>query len=83
MPPLLRQPHREFYALVPLLLLLEPIGGDEALQGLHAHLHGGGGVLAHVLIQTGGLPLLIPDHIYLLLMKHRSFLMYTLWFLYV
>ena len=32
MPPLLRQPHREFYALVPLLLLLEPIGGDEALQ---------------------------------------------------
>ena len=55
MPSLLHQPHREFYALVPLLLLLEPIGGDEALQGLHAHLHGGGGVLAHVLIQTGGM----------------------------
>ena len=38
------------------------IGLNEPLQGLHSHLNGGGGVLAHILVQAGLFTLLVPDH---------------------
>ena len=45
-----------------LYVSLAAVGLDEPLQRLHTQMHGGAGVLGHVLIQTCGLPLLIPDH---------------------
>ena len=36
---------------------------DEAFQGLHGYLDGVAGVLAHVLVKTGLLPLLIPHRV--------------------
>src|SRR5699024_8231846 len=42
---------------------LRPVPPDQQLQRLHAHPDGGGGVLAHLLVQAGGLPLLVPHHV--------------------
>ena len=43
--------------------LFTPVCANQQPQSLHTHLHGGGGVLAHILVQSGGLPLLVPDHV--------------------
>ena len=49
-------------ALFQRSLLGRAIGLNEPLQGLHSHLNGGGGVLAHILVQAGLFTLLVPDH---------------------
>ena len=48
----------------PLNFLVCP---DQQLQCLHSHLDGGGGIVRFLLVQSGGLPLLVPDH-----MEHRA-----------
>ena len=35
--------------------------GDDAPEGVDSDADGGGGILAHVLVQTGKLPFLVPD----------------------